>query len=210
MKVYQEFKRSDEASCLAVQGLTSEMLAYIGRLHMPERHSPAWMQKLRELLHCQFSEPLNIWRIAKELDVHPAYLSRQFRKKFGRTIGDYVRELRIQQAMVELSQTEASIADIGVKAGFADQSHFSRTFKVHTGRTPGEFRRTLRLVQEVKDSDLLGLQEFERFNFAQYVDRNLLLINLRLARPRFVKSEIEARKSVSNPPGLSCYTYKDR
>jgi AraC family transcriptional regulator len=151
MKVYPEFKRPDQASCLAVQGLTFEMLAHISRLHVTDRRSPPWMAKLRELLHGQFSEPLDICSMANELNVHPAHLSRQFRKEFGRTVGQYVRELRIRQAMLELSHSQASIADIGVRAGFADQSHFSRTFKIHTGRTPGEFRRACSLPQEVRD-----------------------------------------------------------
>jgi AraC-like DNA-binding protein len=59
-------------------------------------------------------------------------------------MGQYVRALRVQQSMVELSRSEATLAEISAALGFADQSHFSRIFKSHTGMTPGEYRRIKR------------------------------------------------------------------
>jgi AraC-like DNA-binding protein len=35
------------------------------------------------------------------------------------------------------------LCEIGLAAGFSDQSHFSKVFKRHTGMTPGSFRARL-------------------------------------------------------------------
>ena len=56
------------------------------------------------------------------------------------TVGEYVRRLRLDWATRQLSETEVSITEIALAAGFYDQSHFSHLFKQHTGFTPAEFR----------------------------------------------------------------------
>jgi len=76
--------------------------------------------------------------------VHASHLARVFRKFKGCTIGDYVRGLRVQHASRRISDSEDSLADIALAAGFSDQSHLSRTFKQHTGMQPRQFRILLR------------------------------------------------------------------
>ena len=153
LKAYREFRTADEASCLAVQGLTAEMLAHVSRYSSAaETKCPRWLQQVKEMLHAQFSERLGLCAVAQEVDVHPGHLAREFRKHFGRTLGQYVRELRIQQSMVDLAGSRSSLADISSGAGFADQSHFSRVFKAHTGLTPREYRRAFAIRHQAENS----------------------------------------------------------
>ena len=44
------------------------------------------------------------------------------------------------RASRELTDTDAPVAEIALRMGFFDQSHFARVFRVHTGLTPTEFR----------------------------------------------------------------------
>src|SRR5215472_17543058 len=97
MKIHREFRIDDEASGVAIQGLTAEMLAHVSRLSLSTRQRPQWLEKVREILNAHFSDPLQMCDLANEVGVHPAHVSRQFRKYFGQTIGEYVRELRIRQ-----------------------------------------------------------------------------------------------------------------
>ena len=152
MRVHREFRLGDGASGLAIQGLTNEMLAHVSRLAVNERQQPQWLERIQDFLHAHFSDDLKLCVLADEAGVHPAHLSRQFRKHFGQTIGEYVRRLRVRQSMVELSQSTTSIVRIGLSAGFADQSHFCRVFKTHTGMTPGEFRRTFGADGDIRRS----------------------------------------------------------
>jgi AraC family transcriptional regulator len=50
-------------------------------------------------------------------------------------------ERRVEKAMTMLSSEQASLADIAVACGFADQSHFTRVFTKYNGRSPGQWRR---------------------------------------------------------------------
>ncbi|HYR28431.1 MAG TPA: helix-turn-helix transcriptional regulator, partial [Thermoanaerobaculia bacterium] len=66
-----------------------------------------------------------------------------FRRHFRCTVGDYVRERRIEYASRELARSATPLALIALDAGFASQAHFSTTFKRMTGFTPAAYRRTL-------------------------------------------------------------------
>jgi AraC-like DNA-binding protein len=100
------------------------------------RIPPPWLERAREILHAGFTAPPTLARLADTVGVHPVYLASAFHKHYGRTIGDYVRRLRIEFACRELSSSEAPLAAVALAAGFSSQAHFSTTFKRLTDLTP--------------------------------------------------------------------------
>jgi AraC family transcriptional regulator len=92
-----------------------------------------------ELLHERAPAAPSLADLAAEAGVHPAHLSRAFRRRFGMTVCEYSRKLRLEWAAARLIE-ERSLAQIAVEAGFADQSHFTRSFRRHFGVTPGRYR----------------------------------------------------------------------
>ncbi len=110
----------------------------------PTHPQPKWLERARDLIHESVNQPLTLSSIAREVGIHPAHLARRFRAHYHRSIGGYMRRLRIERAARELADSNASIADISFRSGFCDQSHFSRVFREHTGLTPAAFRATTR------------------------------------------------------------------
>lgn len=141
--LYREFKSPDKYSRLMLQSLTAELLVSIHRqkeTSCPNDCRAPWLEQVRELLHDEFSESLQLGCIAAQVGVHPAHLTKAFRKRFWQSIGEYVRELRIARARHLLESSDMSIGAIAVATGFVDQSHFTRTFKQCLGRTPNSYR----------------------------------------------------------------------
>lgn len=147
MKIYREFRTKDDASRLAIEGLMLELLAETShhQIKLTEKRSPHWLERATDLLREQFPERLTITDVANNVGVHPVHLAREFRRFKRRTIGEYVRELRVQHACRSLQKSEEPLAAIAVGAGFFDQSHFTRTFKNLMGLTPGEYRAMSRI-----------------------------------------------------------------
>ena len=145
-RVYNEFQLADDASSLAIEGLTLEVLAELSRrqLKTPGREQPNSIKQASEFLHAHFSESLTLDGIAKSVGTHPVHLARLFRRYHHCTIGEYVRRLRIEFACREISTTDSQLALIASQTGFYDQSHFSRTFKRIVGITPGQYRAAFR------------------------------------------------------------------
>ena len=91
-------------------------------------------------MQSEYPQRLSLTELAHQMGLHPVYLSRAFRDHVGRTVSQCLTEARIRYAARRLSDPGASLADIALEAGFADQSHFTRVFKRETGMTPGAYR----------------------------------------------------------------------
>jgi AraC-like DNA-binding protein len=108
------------------------------------KKTPAWAKELKEILQDHIDTNLNLKEISKNLDLHPAYLSREFSKYFDNlSFGDYIRKQRIEKA-IELLNTSYSLTEIAYLTGFSDQSHFTRIFKLQTGKNPSVYRKELK------------------------------------------------------------------
>jgi AraC family transcriptional regulator len=144
-RLSREFNKTDTAAKLAIEGLALELLAGAARQpHTEIGAAPAWLRQAREMIVGHFPEALKLTQIAAEVGVHPVYLATAFRRKFGVTIGEFVRRLRIEHACAELTKGDLPLADIAFQAGFVDQSHFSKVFKLYLGVTPRKYRTMVR------------------------------------------------------------------
>lgn len=146
-RLYEEFRGRDDASALAIEGLTLALLADITRsvTALPTRGAkPYWLRRTVEKLRADAARPWSLTALALEAGVDPTHLARTFRLHYGCAISEYVRTLRINAAREQLLRSELPLSEIAIATGFADQAHFTRTFKRVTGRTPGAFRREAR------------------------------------------------------------------
>ncbi|MFY9556511.1 MAG: AraC family transcriptional regulator [Blastocatellia bacterium] len=139
-----EYSVPSVASDLTLEGLIMEMLGQVARDRgTAETATPQWLKLAVEMVHSEFGCNLTVTKIAETVGVHPFHLSRVFRRFYHQGIGEYLSKIRVEFACEELSKSEAQLADIAFKAGFADQSHFSRVFKRVIGVTPGAFRGSI-------------------------------------------------------------------
>jgi AraC-like DNA-binding protein len=106
---------------------------------------PSWAKDLKQILQDHIDTNLSLKEISKNLDIHPAYLSREFSRYFDNlSFGDYIRKLRIEKAIELLNTSSYSLTEIAYLTGFSDQSHFTRIFKLHTGKNPSVYRKELK------------------------------------------------------------------
>jgi AraC family transcriptional regulator len=144
MRLYRESKIEDSATPIVIEGLLLELLGHASRwLSTPKLRLPPWLNTARDICHEHFNDPLNLFQIATLVGVHPTHLARSFRKYFRMTVGDYIRQLRLDWAISRLAETKDSIAEIAIAAGFYDQSHFTNSFKQRIGLSPAEFRASV-------------------------------------------------------------------
>jgi len=129
---------SDREEDLALEGLTVVLLSTLAQ----ERSGTIrWGPVVRDFLHAHFTERLTLGRVARIARVHPVHLCRDFPRRFGVTMGEYLRALRVDWAARQLAGTDRPIADIALDAGFASQAHLTRELKRSLGTTPAAYRR---------------------------------------------------------------------
>jgi len=57
------------------------------------------------------------------------------------SLSEYIKKLRVEYVKYMLLNTDISLADCAIEAGFFDQSHFTKTFKQVEKIPPSQFRR---------------------------------------------------------------------
>ena len=141
-RIHREFHSKDLLSGLMLDGLLVELITASTRVSSPaRRHSrKGWLNSVRDQLEENFRRPPSLSELAAHHDVHPVYLSQEFRAAFGVNVGEFVRNVRFEWARACLAVGDRSIADIAFAAGFSDQAHFSRDFKRRTGTSPRRYR----------------------------------------------------------------------
>ncbi len=85
-------------------------------------------------------EPLTVGSIAERFYVTPSYFAHFFKKKAGKSVIQYLNDVRILKARLMLEQEDMSVSEIATAVGFDDINYFSRKFKQLTGLTPTEYR----------------------------------------------------------------------
>ena len=125
-RMLREFRAQDNLAPLAMEGVLLEMLAESARNsdESTSTSAPAWLRRVRDALDDSYLLAPSLAELAAIGGVHPVHLSREFRKRFRVTIGEYVRKRRIEHASGLLSNSATPMAEIASTCGFSDQSHF--------------------------------------------------------------------------------------
>lgn len=97
---------------------------------------------LREQILTKLHSPLTAEELAAHINVSPSRLRQIFKTETGMPFGEYVRHLQMEHARELLETTFMRIQEIGVAAGFHDQSYFNRVFKEKYGLSPNKHRNT--------------------------------------------------------------------
>jgi len=89
-----------------------------------------------------FKDPdLTLNRLSRKLLIPQKQLSSAINRVYQRNISQVINEYRIEFAKVRLVQTDESITQVYMNAGFHSKSNFNREFSRITGLTPSEYRR---------------------------------------------------------------------
>lgn len=98
------------------------------------------IEKALRYIALNFSLPLKLEDVAKEINLSPTYLSKKFKKITGLTFTEYVNFIRIRQACQMLLTTDGSITQIALNCGFNSSNYFKDCFRKINGVSPRTFR----------------------------------------------------------------------
>lgn len=139
--VWREFHELDETNPLALDEAVGILFSSVGEHSMRENTISAQRLKgVAEFIEQQLSPSPRLREVAALAGVHPMHLAKIFRRRYGCSMGEFVRRRRIAWACGQLVIEKTTISSIAIRSGFADQAHFTRTFRRITGCTPSWYR----------------------------------------------------------------------
>ena len=113
----------------------------------------ALMERIMQEINAHLSEPdFNVESLTRDVGISRAQLHRKMKEITGIPTGEFIRNLRLEQAARLISEGEINITQVAFAVGFNNQTHFSTVFKKHYGMTPTEYSERSRNKTENKQN----------------------------------------------------------
>lgn len=120
---------------------TEDYILLAGELYHHENFDMG-SDRLTKVLHyvsTNYQQKIELERVAEMANLHPSAFCRFFKEKTGKSLVEYVNDMRISYACKLIIENQQSFSQICFESGFNNLSNFNRTFKKQTGFTPSAY-----------------------------------------------------------------------
>jgi AraC family transcriptional regulator len=101
------------------------------------------LRRVTEFIDGNLENDLSLAEIAQAAELSPYHFARSFKQTTGLTPIQFLMQRRIEYAKSMLTESELPIVEIGLSAGFKNQSHFTTLFRKLTTMTPKAYRNAM-------------------------------------------------------------------
>ncbi len=98
------------------------------------------VQKVHDYLMQNYTQEIRLGKLADMVGMSEVAFSRFFRLRTGKSVTDYLLDIRIGNAIRILVDSTQSVSEVSYSCGFNNLSNFNRIFRKRKGCTPKEFR----------------------------------------------------------------------
>ena len=132
-----------EASLRRAAELLQEMGEMATAAPQPVRGglAPWQIRKVTSHVETHLDRPIRNEELAALVRLNSSHFGRAFRNSFGEPPHEYVIRRRVEHAQGLMLSTDASLSEIALNCGLADQSHLTRLFRRFAGESPRAWRR---------------------------------------------------------------------
>ncbi|GEB24432.1 helix-turn-helix transcriptional regulator [Brevibacterium aurantiacum] len=106
----------------------------------PSVQQLAILRRVRDRIHREFDQPLNVQELAAGVHMSAGHLSRGFKAAYGESPYSYLMTRRIERSMALIRRGDLSITDICFAVGFSSLGTFSTRFSELVGVSPSRYR----------------------------------------------------------------------
>lgn len=102
------------------------------------------VEKVEHYIREHLSEELSVKNLADMVYIGADHLTRTFKKRYGKTVTDYILEQHMALAGELLKDPSLTITMVSDAVGYGNYSYFTEQFKRTYGKTPREYRKQYR------------------------------------------------------------------
>jgi AraC-like DNA-binding protein len=131
---------ADEEAAAHVDAIIARLgERYAAPLRTPDTVLGVAVPDLLDAVHGRPATRNSVGALAKTAGVSPTHFHRVFRALTGSSPHDMLIRSRVEVGKHYIQKGEFSFAEIALKCGFSDQSHFTNAFSKRVGLSPGAF-----------------------------------------------------------------------
>lgn len=105
-----------------------------------KRHTSSYTEQCKDYVYGHYREKIYLDDIADTLGISSSYLSRLFKKETGRSLQDFINDVRIEKAANLLIYSEETLPGVAEYVNFPSQSYFGKVFKQKMQMMPRQYR----------------------------------------------------------------------
>jgi len=103
--------------------------------------SNKFIDEVRNIVKSNLSnENFGVRELAASLNLSTSQTLRKVKAVTGKSVNQYIRELRLEKAAKLLKETDFTAAEIAFQVGFNSASYFNKTFSKYFSISPGEYK----------------------------------------------------------------------
>lgn len=110
------------------------------RKHNRTSYSP-YVKRAVEYINTHVSQDITIYTLCEINHLTRKHFAKLFHNETGKTVKQYVMQVRCQRAAELLENSQLLIQDISRYVGYEDNNYFTKVFKSVIGVTPQEYRK---------------------------------------------------------------------
>lgn len=96
--------------------------------------------RVKEHVAAHYMENITLEQMSSLANMAPTAFSRYFKLRTGKTLSEYIVDVRLGAAVRKLIDTDEPVSSICFQCGFNTLSNFNRLFRSRKGASPTEFR----------------------------------------------------------------------
>ena len=128
---------------LSLSGWQPILVNKTSRIHKNSvsRHAQFYVSQMLEFIAAHYDQALTVNAVAEHVKLNPNYAMGVFQRVMQQTMKQYITAMRINHVRALLSDTDKTILDIALTAGFRSSSRFYSTFTRYVGMPPQQYRK---------------------------------------------------------------------
>lgn len=133
---------------LACDYQMSLLLIYLSDIYDSLPQQNALFFRIKEYVRIHYHQGVSLQELSEKFNYSPEHISRLFRKSEGKTISQYQRSLRLNEAKQLLLTSVESVREIGYHCGFSNEKFFITSFSKEEGMTPTQYRNLFSVIHQ--------------------------------------------------------------
>jgi len=159
-----------------------------------------FLTRISEIIENNLSnEQFGVSELANEIGMSRSNLLRKIKKLTGLSVSQFIRQIRLENALEILNQGDITVSEVSYKVGFGSTSYFVKCFGDHYGYPPGEVGKN-ELI-DTPQSDTTGKKHnLLRTIIISSISLIVLVVIITTITKLIPSNEIEGDKSIAVLP----------
>ena len=144
--ILTEFEQKQPGYRSSIRGLILHLVVCMLRIYSADKQqsmdkSLSQIGPALEYMRSSFDQAFSVDQLAKLCHISPTHFRRLFSTQMGSSPLQFIHQLRIRRSCQLLTNTDETISQIAIQAGYASLCCFNQHFKRIMGCTPSEWKR---------------------------------------------------------------------